>query len=172
VSSNPIKTRIVASIIEALEAIDTDNGYNYDPDVCPRPVDTPQYALVHDQTQDLIYMVNPGESTEEEYASGGTQRALFDVFVFGSYMYSRGDVDPLIFDDESRSEVRDKMEEDLKRAVWVDPNRGGLANNTMVTDVRPVYMNWPELQQAEGPDLAAIELRLQIEFTYRRVDLA
>ncbi len=169
-----LRTRIVNDIIEAIEAISSTDGYWYTPDiVAPRPVDPPQYAIVYDQHKDLIYMVHAAEiPSDRHYATGGTQRAILEVFVFGSYLYNRGAVDPLSFDEESRDEVRDKMVDDIKRAIWADPTRGGLASNTDVVAIRPVIFGYPEAQTGDAPDLAAVEVALEIEYIYKRGDIS
>jgi hypothetical protein len=168
-----LRTRIVDNMIEALEAIDKEDGYNYTPDVvAPRPVDPPQYAVVYDQTEDLVYMVCPADiPTDRHYASGGTQRAILEVYVFGSYLYNRGQVNPLKYDGISRDEVRDKIVDDIKKALWSDATRGGLASNTDIRSIRPVIFSYPELQNMDTPDLAAVEVLFEIEYFYKRGDI-
>jgi hypothetical protein len=173
VDSKRVRTRIINDIIEALEAIDSTDGYHYTPDiVAPRPVDVPQWTLVYNQHDTLIYLVNGGDISESHHASGGTQKAILEITILGSYLYDKGDVDPLTYDVDSRDETRDKMVDDIKRAVWTDPGRGGLAMNTDVTSVRVVHVGFPELQNADGPDLAAVEVRLEMEYFYRRGDIS
>ena len=167
------RTRIINDVIEVLEAIDSTNGYWFTPSiVAPRPVDAPQWTLIHNQHDTLIYLVNAGDISENHYASGGTQQARLEATVLGSYLYNKGDVDPLTYDVDSRDETRDKMVDDIKRALWADPGRGGLVTNTDITSVRPVFIGWPELQTGDGPDLAVVEVRMEFEYFYRRGDIS
>jgi len=165
-TNEPIRERILDDIKDAIDAITAGSNYWYTPDKVLR-TDPPALKILQQQRLNLVYLISEGVETEEHASTGGFQDCLFEVFVFGSQIWNPTNHDE--FDREAagedpKSTVRNKMVADIKRSLNVDWNRGGLALNTNITDIRPVYADVREIAQK-----ACFEMRLDIHYKYQKL---
>ncbi len=164
--ADSVRKQILDDLKDALEVTAGDD-YNYTPDRV-EIIDPPALKLLMDQAQrdiPMLYLVSGDTSSEEHATTGGYQRDRFEVYVFGSHVYDVPTQDEFAkIDDgqEQKWQMREKMIRDAKRAVQVDINRGGVAQNTNITNVRPIY------DIKEIPERAMFEMRLEVIYTYQK----
>ena len=164
--SDSIRKQILDDLKDALEVTAGDD-YNYTPNRVDI-IDPPALKILQNQTQKdltLVYLISGDTSAEEHATTGGYQRDRFEVYIFGSQVYAaseQDEFDKIDAGEEQKWEMREKMIRDAKRAVQVDINRGGVAQNTNITDVRPVY------DIKELAERAMFEMRLEVIYKYQR----
>ena len=164
--ADSVRKQILDDLKSAMTVTAGDN-YNYTPDRVDI-VDPPALKLLMGQAQrgiTLLYLISAADSNEEHASSGGFQRDRFEVYIFGSRVYSVSQQDEFAKIDageEQKWQMREKMIRDAKRAVQVDITRGDVVENTNITDVRPVH------EIKEIPERAMFEMRLEIIYIYQR----
>lgn len=165
-SAEPIRERILDDIKDAIDAIVTGDDYWYTPDVVMR-TDPPALSLLNQQNDDLVYLISEGNETEEHHTTGGYQACALEVFILGSKLWDPTNHDEYAREsagEDPKSTIRNKMVADVKRALNVDWNRGSLAVNTNITDIRPVYLDVSRL-----PQKASFEMRTEILYRYQKL---
>ena len=165
-ANNPTSKRIVDDIESTLDDILSGSNYFYTPNKVIQ-TDPPYLSLIKDQTDTLIYLLCVGDETEKHFSTGGFQQCELEIFIFGSQIWeptNYNEEDREEADEESKASMREKMKHDVRRAVNVDWNRGGLAQNTNITDLRSVYMDSSTL-----PQKACFEMRIVVEYKYQKL---
>lgn len=165
-ASSSIRRQILENLDTVLTAIAVGDDYHYTPDKV-LIVDPPVMKELIGQAQlgyTLIYFISAGNSTQEHWSSGNFNLDTFEAFIFGSRVYSPQYPDTFDKDDQGEDPKwipRENMIRDVTRAVLLDINRGALAQNTNITNVRPVE------DIKELAERAMFEMRLTIPFKYQ-----
>lgn len=165
-STEPIRKRILDDIEDSIETITAGSDYYYTPDRV-LITDPPALKLLLGQNDNLIYLISEGEETEDHFSTGGYQQCVLEVFIFGSLLWNPIEHDEFVRDttgEDPKSTERNKIIRDIRRAINVDWTRDSLAQNTNITDVRPVYSDVREIAQK-----ACFEMRLEIEYKYQKL---
>ena len=164
--ADSIRKQILDDLKSAM-TVTAGSDYNYTPNRVDI-VDPPALKLLMDQAQrgiTLLYLISAADSAEEHASTGGFQRDRFEVYIYGSQVYAvsqQDEFDKIDAGEEQKWQMREKMIRDAKRAVQVDINRGGVAQNTNITDVRPVH------DIKEIAERALFEMRLEIIYKYQK----
>ena len=147
-----VRERILANIKSTLENITQANGYNFD-----FSSQTVQRWSMHGNTPVDIPMIiiTPGDELEEPSVHPFSECAL-SVFLSVFYINDKNDVIPTDI-------YLNRLQGDIKKAVFLDHTRGGEAIDTDIVSTSPFVTT-------EGQHYAGLVIELKVKFRHLRND--
>lgn len=156
---------VLAALETALTAITAGATYNYTPDAVVI-ADAPMLPWL-DRDRGLVYYISE-EDDPEEIDTFAKRECILEVFLVGAKTYAPDADDPFQATGETRSQVRNKMIQDLRTLLAADPTLSGTCISALITMTRVLVIDVPLATPATGtiPRWAAFESRLELTYRY------